>query len=62
MKPARPLATQIGRPSQRFIFNNHDRVRKGLTLVGIRVNGSGVYPLDGLLLGDGLNAKKRDLT
>jgi hypothetical protein len=61
-KPACPIATQSVQPSQRFIRNNHDRVGKRLTLVGISVNGSGVYPLDGLLLGDGLNAKKRDLT
>ena len=37
-------------------------VGKGLTLVGISVNGSGVHPLDGLLLGGGSNARKRYLT
>jgi hypothetical protein len=52
LKPAKPLATQA---PQRFLSNNHDRVRKGLTLIGISVNGSGVHPLDGLLLRDGLN-------
>jgi hypothetical protein len=37
-------------------------VGKGLTLIGLSVNGSVVHPLDGLLLGDGLNAQTRDLT
>ena len=37
-------------------------VGKGLTLIGLSVNGSVVHPLDGLLLGDGLNAQTRVLT
>ena len=52
------VATHTRQPSRLFLSNNHDRVRKGLTLVGISVNGSGVYPLDGLLLGDGLNPQE----
>jgi hypothetical protein len=37
-------------------------VGKGLTLIGISVNGSGAHPLDGLLLGGGSKAQNRDLT
>ena len=60
LKRSHPIATQAGQGPQPFLLNNHGRVvRKGLTLVGIRVNGSGVYPLDGLLLGDGLNPVER---
>jgi hypothetical protein len=55
LNPARPIATQAGASPQRFFSNNHEHVRKGLTLDGISVNGSVVHPLDGLLLHDGLN-------
>ena len=62
LKPVFPAGTHSRHSSQRSSLDNHARVRKGLTLLGISVNGSDVYPLDGLLLGDGSSAQKRDLT